>query len=142
MTGYPRRVGARVFLPLLFVAACGGPARVRAPAPLVAEPPVERLLVASCYPCHASGASVPWLGRIAPSSWPSSARTVLDFAQWGTYDAARRAAALNAIAASVDGGSMPPIDFTLLHHAAKLTAAERHQLASWAAAEAASIPTP
>ena len=133
---------AQLLLPLVLASACGGAAGVRQPAPLVAASPVEQMLVSSCYPCHASGTSVPWYGRIAPSSWPTSARTVLDFAQWGGYDGARRAAALNAIAASVDGGSMPPADFTLLVPAAQLTADERRELASWATSEAAKIPTP
>lgn len=114
---------------------------VRTPNPTVADPDVEPLLVASCYPCHSSAPALPWLGRLAPSSWPGSARTVLDFSQWATYEPARRAAALNAIAAAVDGGGMPPADYTFFDSSAKLTGEERHRLAAWALAQAATIST-
>ncbi len=126
---------------LLLLAACGGTMAVRTPPPSSAEPQVAELLVASCYPCHASDAAMPWYGRLAPSTWPRSAYTVLDFAQWATYEPVRRAATLNAIAAAVDGRSMPPSDYTLLDHQARLTEDQRHLLAGWASAEAAAIRT-
>jgi hypothetical protein len=132
-----RRVAVGAALALLLVAGCSRGAGGRAAVPMVADPPVGRLLVDACYPCHASGATRPWTGHIAPSSWTSSARTVLDFSDWATYDAARRAAALNAIAASVAGGHMPPADYTFFDHAARLTEAQRHTLVRWATAEAA-----
>ena len=115
--------------------------RVPPPAAGVPERSVDQLLVASCRPCHSSEREMPWYARLAPSSWVSSARTVLDLSDWASYDAAHRGAALSAIATSVSDGGMPPGDYTFFDHAAALNAEERQRLASWASAQAAAIPT-
>ena len=63
----------------------------------------------------------------------NSARGVLNFSDWQTYDADKRAAALKSIEQSVSGGSMPPGDYTALDHSARLSDDQKQTLLKWAA---------
>jgi hypothetical protein len=57
---------------------------------------------------------------------------VLNFSDWQTYDAQKKADALQKIEQSVSGGSMPPGDYTALDHSARLTDDEKQALLKWA----------
>lgn len=139
------RDGRRALIVLSSMLVVGACSDVRNPPPVDparAGRAADQLLVASCYPCHSTAASRPLLGRLAPSSWPGSARRVLDFSEWGRYDEQRRASALRAIAAAVAGGRMPPSDYTFFDHAAALTADERARLLGWASSQLPAAPPP
>jgi len=123
-------------------AACGA-ARTAAPASSAANASVvtaaddahiQRMLVASCYPCHANERNDPWYAHLAPSSWSSRGRALLNFDEWRAYDPAKRSAEMAAIAAVVRDGSMPLTDYTFFNPAARLNVPERQEIVRWASA--------
>jgi len=102
------------------------------------DPQVNALLERSCYECHSTGGSAPWYAVVSPTYLAAnSARGVLNFSDWQTYDAQKRAEALKKIEQSVSAGSMPPGDYTALDHSARLTDDQKQALLSWASQPAA-----
>jgi Haem-binding domain len=122
----------------------GGNASAAAPAAasggISADPQVNAILTTSCYGCHATGGTVPWYAAVSPTYLAAgSARKVLNFSDWQTYDEPKKAAELKSIANSVSGGSMPPGDYTALDHSARLTDAQKQALINWATQAAAAV---
>ena len=94
---------------------------------------VNTILQKSCYQCHSTGGSAPWYAAVSPTYLAAnSARGVLNFSDWQTYDAQKRSEALKNIEASVNGGSMPPGDYTALDHTARLSDDDKQALLKWA----------
>ena len=94
---------------------------------------VNTILEKSCYQCHSTGGKAPWYAAVSPTYLAAnSARGVLNFSDWQTYDAQKKSEALKTIEASVSGGSMPPGDYTALDHSARLTDDEKMLLLKWA----------
>ncbi len=93
---------------------------------------VNAILESSCYECHSTGGSAPWYAAVSPTYLSAnSARGVLNFSDWQTYDAQKRADELKSIAQSVSGGSMPPGDYTALDHSARLSEEQKQVLLTW-----------
>jgi len=125
---------------LILVAAVFGamqvvPYRVSNPADRH-EPPwdsaaTRRLVVAACYDCHSNQAHVyPW-ERVAPLSWwitnhVDDGRKGINFSQWDL-----RPGPMGDAIETVKDKTMPPSYYTWfgLHGDAKLTAAQRQELA-------------
>ena len=90
------------------------------------SPQAQAIAERACYDCHSNETKYWWAVDVAPFSWLaqhdiSSGRARLNFSEWsGTMSAQELQHALD--------GHMPPIQFTLLHPDAKLTAAEKQQL--------------
>jgi len=83
----------------------------------------------ACYDCHSNLTKRWWATKIAPASWLAQAdvdggRKALNFSEWD-----KPQASLDDVVEAVQGGSMPPIQYKLLHGNARLSAAERRQLA-------------
>jgi uncharacterized membrane protein len=98
-----------------------------------ADSQVNTILQKSCYQCHSTGGSAPWYAAVSPTYLAAnSARGVLNFSDWQTYDAQKKSDALKSIEASVNGGSMPPGDYTGLDHSARLTDDDKQALLKWA----------
>jgi uncharacterized membrane protein len=94
---------------------------------------VNTILQKSCYQCHSTGGTAPWYAAVSPTYLAAnSARGVLNFSDWQTYDSQKKSDALKSIEASVNGGSMPPGDYTALDHSARLTDDEKQALLKWA----------
>jgi uncharacterized membrane protein len=94
---------------------------------------VNAIFQKSCYECHSTGGSAPWYAAVSPTYLAAnSARGVLNFSDWQTYDAQKKSEALKNIENSVKGGSMPPGDYTALDHSARLTDDEKQALLKWA----------
>ena len=97
-----------------------------------ADSQVNAILQQSCYECHSTGGSAPWYAAVSPTYLAAnSARGVLNFSDWQTYDAQTKADALKNIEQSVSGGSMPPGDYTALDHSARLTDDQKQALLKW-----------
>ena len=97
------------------------------------EPQVNAILEQSCYECHSNGGSAPWYAAVSPTYLAaSSAREVLNFSDWRSYDAQKKADALKNIEQAVSGGSMPPGDYTALDHSARLADDQKQALLKWA----------
>jgi hypothetical protein len=94
---------------------------------------VNAILEQSCYQCHSTGGSAPWYASVSPTYLAAnSARRVLNFSDWQTYDAQKKADALKNIEQTVSGGSMPPGDYTALDHSARLADDQKQALLKWA----------
>jgi uncharacterized membrane protein len=97
------------------------------------DPKVSAILQTSCYECHSTGGSAPWYAKVSPTYLAAnSARGVLNFSDWQTYDARKRSAALKSIERSVSAGKMPPGDYTALDHSARLSEEQKQVLLTWA----------
>jgi len=97
------------------------------------DPQVNAILKSSCYSCHSTGGSAPWYAAISPTYLAAnSARGVLNFSDWQTYDDGRKTAELKSIEQSVSSGSMPPGDYTALDHSARLSDEQKQTLLKWA----------
>ena len=93
---------------------------------------VNAILEQSCYQCHSTGGSAPWYAAVSPTYLAAnSARGVLNFSDWQTYDAQKKADALKNIQQSVSAGSMPPGDYTALDHSARLADDQKQTLLNW-----------
>ena len=93
---------------------------------------VNTILEQSCYQCHSTGGSAPWYAAVSPTYLAAnSARGVLNFSDWQTYDAQKKADALKNIQQSVSAGSMPPGDYTALDHSARLADDQKQTLLNW-----------
>ena len=112
------------------------PYRVTNPAarqePKWDSPRTRELAVAACFDCHSNETKTTWWEDIAPLSWwitnhVEEGRDKLNFSEWRTSGGEADDAAK-----TVTDGSMPPDYYTWLgmHSNAKLTAAERRELAN------------
>jgi hypothetical protein len=90
------------------------------------SPQAKALAERACYDCHSNHTRRWWAVKVAPFSWLaqhdiSAGRARLNFSDW--------TGVLNAqeLRRVLDGG-MPPLQYTLLHPNAKLSAAEKKRL--------------
>lgn len=104
------------------------------------NPPVSRaavwpkgqglaLVQGACFDCHSNLTKRWWATRIAPVSWlaqndVNGGRAQLNFSQWDMPQPA-----LERVVKAVRSGSMPPLQYKLVHGRARLSASERTQLA-------------
>jgi len=132
---------ACLFALALLIVGCSSSQETTAPAATVTspanavsiDPQVSAILQSSCYECHSTGGNAPWYAKVSPTYLAAnSARGVLNFSDWQTYDAERRSAALKSIEQSVSSGSMPPGDYTALDHSARLSEEDKQALLKWA----------
>ena len=92
-------------------------------------PQTRALAKRACFDCHSNETEWPGYATIAPVSWlvqhdVSEGRETLNFSEWGrTQKEAKDAAE------EVMEGEMPPAGYKLVHAHARLTPAERDQLA-------------
>lgn len=94
------------------------------------------LIKDACYDCHSYHSEYPWYTNIAPVSWwikghINDARKHLNFSEWGAYDAKRVDHKLEECVELVGDGSMPLKSFVWMHKEAKMTNAQRKEMADW-----------
>jgi mono/diheme cytochrome c family protein len=129
--GYRIGLGALAMLLAIQLAPYG---RAHTNPPITGEPmwgaPRTRVLAKqACFDCHSNETEWPRYASIAPASWlvqhdVVEGRAALNFSEWGRAQKEAKDAA-----EEVMEGEMPPWAYTLIHPHARLTAAERHQLA-------------
>src|SRR3954451_10329118 len=90
----------------------------------------HQLAQEACFACHSNETKWPWDANVAPSSWliehdVHDGRQVLNFSEW---DRAQPEAA--EVVEQVGGGEMPPLQYRLVHPAARLSSTERRELAA------------
>jgi hypothetical protein len=100
--------------------------------PVVQEPnwdaQTRAIAKKACFDCHSNEVVWPWYSNIAPVSWlvqrdVDEGRRKLNFSDWG-----RGGTETGELAEVIQGGEMPPFQYTLIHTSAKLTAAEKQAL--------------
>jgi mono/diheme cytochrome c family protein len=99
------------------------------------------LALRACFDCHSNLTTWPWYSRIAPASWLVYADVVggrehLNFSAWDRSQEAD----VEEIVGVVRDGSMPPLQYKLMHAGSRLTKAERSRLVSGLERTLASSP--
>jgi hypothetical protein len=109
--------------------------------PVVNEPVwdsarTERLARGACFDCHSNETVWPWYSNIAPASWlvfrdVQEGRDSVNFSEWPEDLPAGAGAVIGDEAAElVTEGEMPPWQYRIAHSAARLSAAEKLELAA------------
>ena len=123
------------------------PARTNPPATrnfTNAPPEIAAMLKTSCFDCHSDETRWPWYSHIAPISWlvvgdVNEGRKHINFSEWPYDDIERTAKRLEDMSEQIQWGDMPMKKYTLIHVDARLSAAQRKQLADWLDGEAARL---
>jgi hypothetical protein len=116
-----------VFVLIQFVPYGRAQANPPASAPFRwSSPRAKALAQRACYDCHSNQTKRWWGVEVAPFSWLArhdidDGRARLDFSDWNGVLSAQE------LRRVLDGG-MPPLQYTLLHPQARLSAAEKKQL--------------
>ena len=102
--------------------------------------PVSAMLKASCFDCHSNETRWPWYSYVAPVSWlvaddVHTGRRHLNFSEWGKYPTSKRVVKLGQIYEEVSKGDMPIQKYLYMHADARLSAADRDSITSWAERE-------
>lgn len=89
----------------------------------------ELLAEQACYDCHSNLTEWRWYSNIAPVSWliqndVDGGRGALDFSEWDHPQPD-----LGEVVDQVTSGEMPPLQYKLIHPAAKLSSSEKDRLA-------------
>ncbi|MCC6327251.1 MAG: heme-binding domain-containing protein [Acidobacteria bacterium] len=105
---------------------------------------VQMVLARSCNDCHSNKTAHPWYTQIAPVSWWLSdhiteGRGELNFSEWNTYSAKKKAHKLEEICEHIESGAMPLSSYLWVHGDAALTPDQSRMLCDWAKAERAKI---
>lgn len=96
------------------------------------SPRTEELTRRACYNCHSNRTQWPWYAGIAPVSWRiqnhvQEGREALNFTALDTTSESGAEAAGEA-GETVQEGEMPPFDYAMMHHEARLNATEKADL--------------
>ena len=128
------KVASVVVLGLVLVAQVVPYGREHDNPPIVAEPSwnsssTRALAERACFDCHSNQTRWPWYSHVAPMSWlvqdhVDEGRRELNFSDWN-----RGSPEADEAAETVRDREMPPQSYLLLHPEARLTDAEREQLA-------------
>ena len=92
------------------------------------SPQTRELARRACYDCHSNETIWPWYSNVAPMSWlvrndVEEGRHELNFSEWNR-DSGEADDALETI----EEGSMPPRQYTIIHRDARLTDDEAQTL--------------
>ena len=100
--------------------------------PVVSEPqwdsPATRqLAVEHCYQCHSNETEWPWYSNVAPASWliyrdVDEARSEFNFSEWSSNPGE-----LDDMIEEIEDGSMPPVQYWLVHPESRLSEAQKAQ---------------
>ena len=92
------------------------------------DPAAARLARGACMDCHSNQTTWPWYSNVAPMSFLAvndvkGGRDHLNLSQWD-----RPQPELGEVVEAIDGGGMPPLQYTLIHSKSHLSAAEKREL--------------
>ncbi len=90
----------------------------------------ENIARGACFDCHSNLTDWWWATKVAPSSWlvandVSGGRKNLNFSEWD-----RPQPSVDDVVKMVSSGDMPPLQYKLIHGSARLSGAQRDQLAA------------
>ncbi len=94
----------------------------------------KAILRNKCADCHSEATRWPIYSRVAPVSWlierdVSQGRQHMNLSQWQTLTGDRQQVVLQEIVRQARQGSMPPLQYRLIHWGTALTPADRSVLA-------------
>ncbi len=98
---------------------------------------VQSLLKNACYDCHSNNTNYPWYATIQPVGWMlarhiKNGKAELNFNQFGDYSIRKQRSKLNSIAKTIEDGTMPLSNYTLIHKNAILKKDEKVLIIGWA----------
>lgn len=102
---------------------------------IVASSEIKTILKRSCYDCHSNNSTIPWYGNIAPVSWLvrshiNDGRKILNFSEFGKYDAKKQKDLFDRIEGSVVI-RMPLPGYVWKHQKANLSQEDKAKLKAW-----------
>ena len=94
------------------------------------SPQTRELAKRACFDCHSNESQWPWYSKVAPASWllqhdVDEGRATMNFSEWDEYWLAS-----SEIAETINEGEMPPPQYLIMHPEARLSDAEKKQLAN------------
>jgi hypothetical protein len=97
---------------------------------------VQSVLKTSCYDCHSNNTRYPWYFNIQPLGWMLNSHVTngkenLNFSDFGSYSERKQKNKFRAIAKSIDEGSMPLWQYTIIHKDARLTTETKAFIINW-----------
>jgi len=106
-------------------------------APIQVDEEVMKIFKSSCYDCHSNTTQWPWYSYVAPTSFlvthhVNHGREYLNFSDWNTYGASKKAHLADEIVEEVTTGKMPLTSYELLHPHAAINAQQLSALKQWA----------
>lgn len=101
---------------------------------------VQRIFARACQDCHSNNTQWPWYSNLFPMSHLIAAdvqqgRSFMNLSNWQSYSRGRQLGVLAAISNASVERQMPPFRYLLIHGDARLSDAERRELAEWAGQE-------
>jgi mono/diheme cytochrome c family protein len=96
--------------------------------PQWSSPEARALVKESCFQCHSNETNWTWYSNIAPASWliqfdVNAGRSKFNLSDWN-----RNPGELDEMVGTIQGGEMPPIQYTLFHPSARLNAQQKQDL--------------
>jgi hypothetical protein len=107
---------------------------------LAVTPEIKSIVEKACLDCHSNHTNHQWYENIQPIGWwmnnhISEGKDELNFSEFSSYRAKKKAHKLEETAEMVEEGEMPLSSYTWMHKEAKLSAEEKKMLAVWALSE-------
>jgi cytochrome c len=104
------------------------------------SPDVRRLIETRCADCHSNNTHWPVYSRLSPASWlverdVQRGRASLNLSNWQQYTPTSQIELLTRIGSEVRTGEMPPRQYLILHHGARLNQSQQDLIYAWARAE-------
>jgi heme-binding protein len=101
-----------------------------------APPAVMSTLRRACVDCHSDETHLPWYAALPIASHVierdvTAARGELNLSRWTQYNAFDRADMLDKMCQLASSGTMPPWQYRMMHHAARLSPTDVAALCSW-----------
>jgi hypothetical protein len=98
---------------------------------------VQEILNTSCYDCHSNNTVYPWYANIQPVAWwladhVNEGKKELNFSEFITYSPKKAHHKLEEVIEMVKEGEMPLQSYTIIHQNAKLSDAQKLEIATWA----------
>ena len=105
---------------------------------------VQMVVARSCNDCHSNKTVYPWYSHIFPFSWflaghINEGRHELNFSEWTSYSAKKKAHKLEEICEMVEGAAMPLPSYLWIHRDAVLSEDEKRLLCEWSKGERAKL---
>jgi len=98
---------------------------------------VQEILKTSCFDCHSNNTVYPWYANIQPVAWwladhVNEGKRELNFSEFLTYSPKKAHHKLEEVNDMVKEGEMPLQSYTIIHQNAKLSEAQKLEIATWA----------
>jgi cytochrome c len=103
-------------------------------------PAVRAILMTKCADCHSAQTRAPLYGRLAPASWLLErdivkARDAMNLSLWEKYSGEQQEVLKAEIVSQAKAGTMPPVQYGVMHWKALITDADVQVLTEWARGE-------